>query len=216
MTKVRLTIVIIFLLASAGCKIENSIVSENPDFIFISNVEVNPAGKALDKYVIRELILNPDKVRTNLIIEEGNCALSSVQQALLDAHNQARSVGRNCGSTFHAATAPLTWDCALAEISDEHNRDMGDNNFFSHTGSDGLQIGNRATNAGYSWQTVGENIAAGQRSVDAVMQAWLDSPGHCVNIMRPQFKEMGSDLYNASGSTYPTYWTTAFGTKRNF
>lgn len=42
------------------------------------------------------------------------------------------------------------------------------------------------------------------------------SPGHCANIMRAQFSDMGSDLYNAFGSQYPTYWTAAFGRKSLF
>ena len=121
---------------------------------------------------------------------------------------------RNCGTTFFPAVAPLIWDCTLAEIADDHNVDMGTNNFFSHTGSDGLSVSNRATNAGYNWSRIGENIAAGYSSVESVVQGWLDSPGHCENIMAPGFKEMGGDVLEATGSDFPTYWTVNFGTEQ--
>ena len=58
--------------------------------------------------------------------------------------------------------------------------DMANSNFFSHTGSNGQSVGTRATQAGYTWSTVGENIAAGLSftavsAVSAVVQAWIDS-----------------------------------------
>ncbi len=173
-------------------------------------------AKALDKNVIRDQILLPNKRKSDEDITDAECTISAAQQELLDAHNTARSIGRNCGTDFYPATTPLNWDCTLAEISDDHNQDMANNNFFNHTGSDGLRSSDRATNAGYIWQTVGENIAAGQQSVNEVMNDWLDSPGHCANIMRPAYKDIGSDVYNAFGSQYPTYWTAVFGTRRSF
>ena len=67
----------------------------------------------------------------------------------------------------------------MDDVACEHSRGMGDHSFFSHTGSDGLAPGDRVRNAGYDGSAVGENIAAGQQSIDAVMAARLDSPGHC-------------------------------------
>ncbi len=212
----RKTFLLVLLICSNGCEYQNSRVSDEPVFVFISSGTDINTGKALDKNVVRNQVILHNKIKTDEVIAHGNCNITPVQQELLDAHNLARSVGRNCGTTFHPAVSPLSWDCTLAEISDDHNQDMANNNFFDHTGSDGLKVADRATNAGYNWQTVGENIAAGYQGVDAVMQGWLDSPGHCANIMRAQFSDMGADLYNAFGSQYPTYWTAAFGRKSLF
>lgn len=212
----RKTILLVLLICSHGCEYENSRVSDQSVFVFISSDTTVDTGKALDKNVVREQVILHNKIKTDDVIANGNCNITPVQQELLDAHNLARSVGRNCGNEFFPAAPPLAWDCTLAEISDDHNQDMANNNFFSHTGSDGLSVSNRATNAGYNWQTIGENIAAGQQNVDAVMQGWLNSPGHCANIMRPQYNDLGADLYNAFGSQYPTYWSAAFGTKSQF
>jgi len=147
---------------------------------------------------------------------EGECTLTAVQQELLDAHNTARAEARNCGATLFPATTPLVWDCTLADIANDHNVDMGTNNFFNHTGSDGLSSSDRATNAGYNWSAVGENIAAGFSDVASVMQGWLGSEGHCENLMRASYQEMGGNVYSASGSDFPTYWTVNFGTESSF
>ena len=65
---------------------------------------------------------------------------------------------------------------------------------------------------GYNWQTCGENIAAGQPSIRAAVKAWLASPGHCANIMDPDFEEMGLGMARNADSDYGIYWTQVFGT----
>ena len=137
--------------------------------------------------------------------------LSAVEQRLLDAHNSARSQARSCGGQSFSAAPPLEWNSLLGQAAKVHSNDMASNNFFSHTGSDGSSAGQRITNAGYNWRGWGENIAAGQQSVDDVMQGWLNSPGHCSNIMNPNISQIGGALVELQGSQYSTYWTVVFG-----
>ena len=56
---------------------------------------------------------------------------------------------------------PLAANAALAAAATAHSNDMANKNFFSHTGSDGSNPGQRISRAGYNWYTYGENIAAG-------------------------------------------------------
>jgi len=144
-----------------------------------------------------------------------SCMESPEAHAMLDAVNAFRAQARSCGSkgTFPAVEA-LSWSCQLEDAALIHSRDMAVNDFFSHTGSDGSSGGDRATRAGYMWWTWGENIAAGYPSVSAVMQGWIDSDGHCANMMNADFTNLGSALYNNNGSTYGIYWTQVFGTPR--
>ena len=88
---------------------------------------------------------------------------------------------------------------------------MAENNFFSHAGSDGLQVDARATAAGYAWTSVGENIAAGipLKAVADAVQGWINSDGHCANMMNPNFEHIGVGFY--PGGTYGTSWTQTFG-----
>ena len=140
--------------------------------------------------------------------------ITAMQQALLDAHNNARSAGRQCGSTYMPAVPELTWSCELGQAAADHSQDMASNNFFSHTGSDGLSPFDRMSNLGYDFSSAGENIFAGGATVSSAVNAWLDSPGHCSNIMSAGFTEMGGAMKQNSNSTYQYYWTVDFGTPR--
>jgi uncharacterized protein YkwD len=129
--------------------------------------------------------------------------------------NQHRAAGASCGAqgTFGPAGA-LAWEARLTQAADGHSRDMATRNYFSHTSLDGRTLSDRVTATGYAWSTVGENIAAGQRSVDQVMNGWMASDGHCANIMNPRFTEVGVACVNATGAQYPTYWTMNLGRPR--
>jgi len=140
--------------------------------------------------------------------------MSEADKEMLTQVNNAKSRARNCGGENYPATAALNWHCTLEDVAYEHSRDMGDHNFFSHTGSDGLQSADRIRNAGYDWSNVGENIAAGQQTIDAVMTAWLDSPSHCANIMHSSYTEFGAASYTVDGADFPVYWTQVFATPR--
>jgi uncharacterized protein YkwD len=87
---------------------------------------------------------------------------------------------------------------------------MADNNYFSHTGSDGSNAGQSVSATGYSWRAWGENIAAGDATVESVVTGWLDSPGHCGNIMNPIVTEMGAASTSNSSADFQIYWTQVF------
>lgn len=135
------------------------------------------------------------------------CGLSNFQADLLRQINTARAAGRSCGSTAFVATSPLAWNARLFVAAEGHSGDMARNNFFSHTSLDGRSASTRVTNAGYVWRATGENIAAGQRDVTAVMNGWLASEGHCRNIMNPDYQDVAVACVQQSGSTYGLYWT---------
>ena len=135
---------------------------------------------------------------------------------MLTRVNQRRAAGATCGDrgSFPAVGA-LAWNDALASAGLVHSDDMVAANFFSHTGSNGSNAGQRITAAGYAWRTWGENIAAGQPSVESVVAAWMDSPGHCANLMNANFRDIGvACVAGSSGNTYHSYWTQVLGAAR--
>jgi uncharacterized protein YkwD len=147
----------------------------------------------------------------------GSCTLTAEEQSMLDAVNSTRAQARACGDQgSFTAVSPLSWSCELNSAALGHSMDMADNNFFSHTGTDGQSVGTRATQAGYIWSSVGENIAAGLSlsSVGAVVQAWIDSPGHCANLMQSSYTQLGASKFSNLSSTYTVYWTQVFGRPR--
>ncbi len=147
---------------------------------------------------------------------QGDCELTDRKREMLSRINEARRQPRQCGNQHFAAVEPLTWNCTLEAAAETHSRDMAENDYFSHTGPDGVGIQQRVSNRGYVWRAVGENIAAGQASVAAVVEGWLESPGHCRNIMNETFTEMGmaEAKPDDSGSTYSSYWTQVLAQPR--
>ncbi|WP_223435666.1 MULTISPECIES: CAP domain-containing protein [unclassified Pseudomonas] len=132
-------------------------------------------------------------------------------QKLLAELNVARSRARQCGTQSFAAATPLTWNATLATAAETHARSMANNNYFDHKDRDGRTPGDRAELAGYSGQQIGENIAAGQDSVRKVVDGWVASPGHCANLMNPQYHELGAAYAVDPKSDSGIYWTVMFG-----
>ncbi len=132
--------------------------------------------------------------------------------AMLAAVNAARASGRTCGARAFPAAPQLAWNGALGEAALMHSRDMAAQRYFSHQSKDGRMVGERARQAGYRWRTIAENIAVGQESPAEAVAVWLDSPGHCANIMNDSFTEMGAAYgVNITGDEPRAYWTQVFG-----
>ncbi|WEO99744.1 sigma-70 family RNA polymerase sigma factor [Streptomyces sp. FXJ1.172] len=109
-----------------------------------------------------------------------------------------------------AGCSPLTEDPQLQKAAQGHSDDMAARHFFDHTNPDGADPGQRITAAGYHWSTYGENIAQGQQSPAAVMESWMNSPGHRANILNCSFKDIGVGVHNGAGGPW---WTQDFGAK---
>lgn len=149
---------------------------------------------------------------------EGACELTDRKREMLSRVNEARGQARQCGDQHFEAAEPLTWNCTLEAAAEAHSRDMAENDYFSHTGPDGVGIQQRVSNRDYVWRAVGENIAAGQMSIAVVVDGWLESPGHCRHIMQDVFTEMGMAKVDPdpkdSESTYSSYWTQVLAQPR--
>lgn len=128
--------------------------------------------------------------------------------------NQARERPRNCGSSYFAAARPVSLSDTLSRASLAHATDMAQHSYFSHEGRDSSSPADRVTRAGYNWKTVGENIAAGPTTPESVVEGWLKSPGHCANLMAPQFREMGIAFSVNRASEAGIYWVQLFGARR--
>lgn len=107
--------------------------------------------------------------------------------------------------------APIAFDSRLTAAAQGHADDMRANNYFSHTGLNGSDPGDRMRAAGYNWRTYGENIARGQTSEAQVMTAWTNSPGHHANNINPNFEDYG---LGKSGTGGQTHWVLVLGAER--
>lgn len=106
--------------------------------------------------------------------------------------------------------APVRHDARLAKAATGHSAWMATYRRFSHTGSGGSTFVVRVKRAGYS-APLSENIAWGYRSGQALVTAWMRSPGHRVNLLNCRAKAVGVGMAYAKNGT--TYFTQDFGTR---
>lgn len=108
--------------------------------------------------------------------------------------------------------AALRADAKLIAAAEDWSRTMAEDDFFGHSKPEQVE------KFGYEWSNWGENIAAGYTTPEAVVQGWIDSPGHRANMLSDSFAEIGiGHVYLADdrGDTnYHHYWTQAFGTEQ--
>lgn len=131
------------------------------------------------------------------------------QAEFLTLINEARSEARFCGGQHMPAVAPLATDQRLAASSQAHSNDMAMNNYFDHEGLNGSEFWERARDAGTTANT--ENIHRGPADVAAAVQGWLESPGHCRNIMTPDASRVGVGHASNPASDFTHYWTMMTG-----
>ncbi|MEV7357861.1 CAP domain-containing protein [Kitasatospora sp. NPDC091276] len=127
----------------------------------------------------------------------GGAAPSSAQQ-VVDLVNVERAKA-GCG--------PVSAEPRLAGAAQSHSDDMADRNYFDHASPDGDHADHRIEVTGYRWSTWGENIARGQKDPAAVMDSWMNSPGHRANILNCAFKQLGVGVRTGSGGPW---WTQVF------
>lgn len=96
----------------------------------------------------------------------------------------------------------------LDALARAHSQDMINRHFFDHNNPDGQSPFDRMRAAGISYRAAAENIAYGQRSAEAVMNAWMNSSGHRANILNGTYTEIGIGAVKNSGGTI--YWTQEF------
>ena len=130
------------------------------------------------------------------------------------------------------ALPPVAWSDDLASAAQSHSQDMADNQYQSHTGSDGSSADDRIKASGYTnAKSTGENAYAYAGSVDNAMQAFLydwgvSDAGHRRNLLQPgvsagdSFRDVGIGIVNtggklSSGKVGPVIVTQDFGSQAN-
>jgi uncharacterized protein YkwD len=149
---------------------------------------------------------------------EWDPAWADFEEEVLRLTNEARAVGHNCDSMGQFGAAdPLTMSPILRCSSRLHSLDMGENGYFDHTGQDGRSPFKRMEDAGYMGFMMGENIAKGQQTPSEVVDGWLDSDGHCSNMMNPDFTEIGVGYWEGEAESMffngNKLWTQNFGSQ---
>ena len=137
----------------------------------------------------------------------------AVAREILRYTNEARSRGAVCGGKRMPAVRHVVWDERLRAASLRHARDRAEHDALGHDGSDGSTPQSRARDAGYrGW--VGENASAGANpasfydgpNYEGEVAGWLNSPGHCRNLMSPRWWRMGAARVDVEGGPATRSW----------
>ncbi len=102
--------------------------------------------------------------------------------------------------------APLIMDKELTEVARLKSQDMNNKKYFSHTSPTYGSPFDMLKTYNITYKSAGENIAKGQRTAEAVVNAWMNSEGHRRNILSSTFTHIGVGFDNY-------YWTQMFVSK---
>ena len=122
---------------------------------------------------------------------------NSTAKELLNLVNKARAEN---------GLSALTLNSNLSAVAQKKAEDMKNNNYFSHTSPTYGSPFDMIKNAGINYKTAGENIAKGQKTAEAVFNAWMNSSGHRANILNSRFTQMGIGVTDGSNK----YWSQMF------
>lgn len=125
----------------------------------------------------------------------------------------ARVVDLTNAERARAGLPALSPNPDLADAAQSYSDVLATSGCFTHTCGDVPDFADRDATAGYTgWTSLGENIATGYPTPEAVVAGWMASPGHRANILSPSFTEIGIGLAANSGQ-YGTFWTEEFGAR---
>ena len=143
-------------------------------------------------------VSNPDLIYPGQILTfpEEDAAVTQYEQEVIRLVNEIR---------VQNGLSALTYNWELSRVARYKSQDMVDNRYFSHTSPTYGTPFQMIRSFGLSYRSAGENIAYGQRTPQAVVNAWMNSSGHRANILSSSYTQIGVG-YVANGH----YWTQMF------
>lgn len=137
--------------------------------------------------------------------QSGGSFLANVLASELEVYTNEERVQNN--------VTQLTDNTLLDQAAEAKAKDMAAKGYFAHLSPDGRQPWDFIAATGYDYQYAGENLAV--RFVDSkdVVNAWMASPTHRANIVKPVYRDIGigiaEGMYKGTPATYVVQY---FGT----
>lgn len=183
-----------------------------PNVSFAQQIYTIQPGDSLWKIAVRyqvgisELIqVNPQLKNPDLIYpgEKVNIpdlsAVKSVENLVIQLTNQER---------VKNGLKPFTQNWELSRVARIKAMDMRDHHYFSHTSPTYKDPFTMIRSFGITFQAAAENIAAGQKTPQEVVQSWMSSTGHRANMLNSKYTQIGVGY--AKGGSYGYYWVQQF------
>jgi uncharacterized protein YkwD len=150
------------------------------------------------------------------VVAEATKLINNIRNKLDSCGEEGMLSNQGTQRVALAVTKPrpmLAWSPRLATIAQQHAKAMAEQNFFDHIDPQGRSVGQRASESGYRWRVVGENLAAGHDSIGDAVRGWLLSTGHCKNLIDDRFTEFGIARVQSNNplDPYGSYWVMVAG-----
>ncbi|RSL29657.1 hypothetical protein D7Z54_30125 [Salibacterium salarium] len=149
-----------------------------------------------------EAVEEPTAEQENTSSDNDVQSESEFEQEVIALTNQERE---------QAGLDPLQSYSELSDVARDKSKDMRDAGYFDHNSPNYGSPFDMMDSYGIEYRGGGENIAAGQKSPEEVVQGWMNSEGHRENILNADFTHIG--VGHAEGGSYGDYWTQMFVTK---
>mgnify|MGYP003291741180 CR=1 FL=1 len=143
-------------------------------------------------------ILNPDLIYPGQVL-----SIPGIDDTVANYENEVIRLVNEIRVKNGLNTLEADWE--LSRVARYKSQDMRENNYFSHTSPVYGTPFQMIKNFGISYRSAAENIAKGQKTPQAVVNAWMNSSGHRANILNASYKKIGVG-YVVSGN----YWTQMF------
>lgn len=143
-------------------------------------------------------IINPDLIYPGQVLN-----IPRNDQTVINYENEVIRLVNEIRVENGLNTLKSDWE--LSRVARYKSQDMKDNNYFSHNSPVYGTPFNMIKNFGILYKSAAENIAKGQKTPQAVVNAWMNSTGHRANILNSSYTKIGVG-YVQNGN----YWTQMF------
>jgi len=146
---------------------------------------------------------DPTQIKTGMVLAiPGVSAPQPLNNNIVNRVLELTNIERN-----KAGLPPLRLNLQLTAAAQTHSENMARSKSISHQLPNELSLGDRISRAGYKWSAIAENVAAGQKTPELAVSAWINevppNDGHRKNILNPNYRELGVGYSN-------NYWTQDF------
>ncbi len=171
----------------------------------------NGANSGTSGYAKRLEAIEIRLVRKGANTSEYDNSGDSYKQAVVDPNAAFRNRVVELCNEHRAANGVnnmLVLDTILTAAADVRAKEIV--TVFEHTRPDGSQWHTVLGEFNYTCYKAGENIAGGFSTPEAVVEAWMNSPGHRANILNPDYNKIGVGYYVDQNGAYWYYWVQLF------
>lgn len=134
---------------------------------------------------------------TKVVFTHSNFLASVLPSVLTDYTNEDR---------VQQGLSVLTPDALLAKAAQMKAEDMAAKGYFSHVSPDGKSPWYWLQQVAYPYSYAGENLAIDFNDSKEVQDAWMASPAHRANIVKPQYTRIGigtaEGMYEGRATTF--------------